>query len=372
MANWKDLKSTFELPRNNEATGKWLSNGFRVEHDSAAFYSANFPANFPKGEDERTVEVIFRTPDEHNMFQQQSGVRREIFRYGTYSTLNSFGVIYRGIRTTDYGSGEGVDPNACLGNNRWVFYPIYGYYHNLITCLNSTPSLETPDTINTVTSTYKNSINDAQYTNAYINNTPAVVAARQGGGRLNTLQGLLLIGKNLAHSTFLSVRLYDRVLTSEEIAKNAALDQKRYLSPPTVTIGGKACTEVVVLSKNILMCRVPEGDAVGENIGVTLNGEPYSRYKYVDPTQDFYISKISPIAGPANAQANLTLEGNLLNTITGVEVEGTNCPFIASELGEDASKIRRYVLPAHAAGEVDIIVTAGGQAYRFAKVFEYQ
>jgi hypothetical protein len=169
-----------------------------------------------------------------------------------------------------------------------------------------------------------------------------------------------------------SVRIYNIALNEAQIRGNAALDQKRYLAPPTVTIGGKACTEVIVLSKNILMCRVPEGDATGDNIGVTLNGEAYSQYKYVHPDDDFYISSISPIAGPANNPATLTLEGNLLNTITGVEIDGTPCPYITPQGGEDESKIRRYTLPAHTAGEVDIIVTTGTTSYRFAKVFEYQ
>ncbi|MDR1437272.1 MAG: IPT/TIG domain-containing protein, partial [Candidatus Symbiothrix sp.] len=158
----------------------------------------------------------------------------------------------------------------------------------------------------------------------------------------------------------------DRVLTSEEIAKNAALDQKRYLSPPTVTIGGKACTEVIVLSKNILMCRVPEGTTKGDN-QVKLNGAAYASYKYVDPDDDFYISSISPITGPLTG-ATLTLKGNKLDEIDSIEVDGIPCqPPTVKISGE-----YKCVLPAHAAGEVDIVITTGGETYRFAKVFEYQ
>jgi hypothetical protein len=169
-----------------------------------------------------------------------------------------------------------------------------------------------------------------------------------------------------------SVRIYNKALTEEQIRGNAVLDQIRYLNLPKVTIGGKECTEVVVLSKNILMCRVPKGDSTGDNIEVTLNGDPYSHYKYVDPTDDFYISSISPIVGSAANGATLTLEGNLLDNISEVKVDESICPFITPQGGEDVSKIRRYTLPAHAAGEVEIIVTAGGEAYRFAKVFEYE
>jgi hypothetical protein len=368
-ASWKDLKSTFDLPRGANSSGKWLSNGFLVENENAAFYNTYFPDNFPAGTHERTVEVIFRTPDEHNMFTQEYEVQRRIFFYGTYTTLHNFGVVYRGLRTSDYaslGSWYNVDPDDCLGDNRWVFYPIFGCDHNLVTCLNSTPSLETPDTINTVTSTYKNSINDTQYTNAYINNTPAVVAVRMLGGSLNTIQGPVSIGENLAYSTFLSVRLYDRVLKSDEIEHNAALDQIRYLKPPSVTIGGKPCTEVVVLSPHFLMCRVPKGTTKGDN-QVKLNGMDYTNYKYVDPDDDFYISSISPITGPV-AGTVLTLKGNRLDEIDSIEVDGIPCQPPTTKISGEY----KCTLPAHAPSEVDIVITTGGETYRFAKVFEYQ
>jgi hypothetical protein len=56
-------------------------------------------------------------------------------------------------------------------------------------------------------------------------------------------------------AAFLSVRLYSRVLDRKEIEYNAALDQIRYLTPPTVTIGGTACEDITVLSKHFLVCK---------------------------------------------------------------------------------------------------------------------
>ncbi|MDR1591745.1 MAG: IPT/TIG domain-containing protein, partial [Prevotellaceae bacterium] len=49
------------------------------------------------------------------------------------------------------------------------------------------------------------------------------------------------------------------VLTSDEIQHNAALDQKRYLAPPTVTINNNPCTNVTVLSPRIITCLAPPG-----------------------------------------------------------------------------------------------------------------
>jgi hypothetical protein len=287
--HWKDLKSNFELPR-GDGQGQWLSNGFQVLDNDTAFSSLSYPTNFPSGDHERTVEVIFRTPE--NMFTQQNDVYRHIFSYGDdLVTAQIFGVLYRGITASRFGAAA----DAC-GENPWVFYAIYGSSDNLATCLSSTPDLETANTINTVTSTYAYNINNAQYTNSYINNLPAVVLAR-GSYPLNTVQGPVRIGENLSGSTFLSVRLYNRVLTSEEIELNAELDQKRYLTPPSVTIDDKPCTEVVVLSPHFLMCRVPTGLTGTGDKEVKLNGVAYTNYKCVDPDNDFYISNISPIVG---------------------------------------------------------------------------
>jgi hypothetical protein len=363
-ASWKDLISGFDLLR-GPGTGQWLSNGFRVDDNNLAFSSASFPSNFPAAGNPRTIEVIFRTPDV--MFTQETDKNRRIFSYGGNEVSTNFGIMYRGLMANNFASAD-----ACGTENRWVFYAIFGVTAepitcNLVTCLSSTPDLETPNTINTVTSTYANSMSDAQYTNSYINNFPATVLAR-GNTPLNTVQGPLQIGMNLPGSTFLSVRLYNRVLEGWEIEHNAALDQKRYVTPPEVTIDDKPCTEVVVLSSHFLMCRVPEGSSTGNKV-VKLNGTPYSQYRYVDPDNDFYISSISPITGSAANGETLTFEGNLLSTITGVDVDGTPCSLI-SDPSED--NVKQYTLPPHAAGEVDIVVTTNTTSYRFAKVFEYQ
>jgi hypothetical protein len=355
-ASWKDLKNpTFDLPR-GVGDGQWLSNGFQAFSNDSIFYSPTFPyTSYPLGNDERTVEIIFRTPEENHMFVQEPEVQRRIFVYGKTGTLdvsNMFSVVYRGAKRV-----------ACLPPEyQWVFYAIGGNMNNLVTCLSSTPSLEAPNTINTVTSTYHTGMADER-TNSYINNISATIIERTGS--LSTLPGEIFIGRNLSYSTFLSVRLYNRVLTSAEIALNAKLDQKRYLNPPSVTIGGNACTEVVVLSDHFLMCKVPAGTSGQKDVEV--DGITYSRaYKYV-PAGDFYVSKISPIIGSAGT--TLTLEGNRLGEISAVSVGGVPC---TNGIYQDAVKYE-CELPPNSSGEVDITIKLNDNTvYRFAKVFEYQ
>jgi hypothetical protein len=171
-----------------------------------------------------------------------------------------------------------------------------------------------------------------------------------------------------------SVRVYNKQLTSPEIAANYEVDRRRFTAPPTVTIGGQACSDVVVLSENFLMCKVPAGSVGTKNVVVVSDGVEsiYSdAYEYVGSTA-FYINTISPIVGTANQSGQtLTLTGNKLDEITKVEVGGEECPdFNVNGAGTTCT----FTLPSLPAGEVDIILTVGinNDVYRFAKVFEYQ
>jgi hypothetical protein len=363
-ASWKDLKNpSFDLPRGG-GDGQWLSNGFQALGDDDdnvySFHStATYPIDYPLGNEARTVEVIFRTPDKNHMFVQKMDVQRIIFSYGKSGTIKaSFSVTYRGQKS-DYVSGDCLTPE-----NMWIFYPISGNDNRLVSCLSSTPSLEDPNTINTVTSTYHTGMTDER-TNSYINNSPAYIIERKGS--LDTQPGTLFVGRNLAYSTFLSVRLYSRVLTSDEIKLNYELDQKRYLTPPTVTIGGNACTEVVVLSDHFLMCKVPASITLGTK-DVVVNGLTYSgAYKYVNPVSDFYVSSISPIIGSAGT--TLTLEGNRLNEISEIRVGGVLCTNVTYQ---DAARYECELPPNLPGMEADITIKLiDDTVFRFARVFEY-
>jgi hypothetical protein len=352
--SWKDLKNpTFELPKTGD--GQWLSNGFQAHDNDTSFFRNEIPSTYPTGNNPRTVEVIFRTPIQEHMFAM--GVDRRIFEYGESLPYSMFGVMYRAVQNS----------GICGGGNPWVFYPIAGNTCNMMSCLSSTPSLTMPDTINTVTSTYQESMNNA-LTDSYINNTHATIYSRPACSLATTQTGHVWIGKDLEYSTFLSVRLYNRVLNSTEIEENARLDQIRYLTPPEVKIDNVACTEVVVLSPHFLMCRVPASPLGSTGAkDVYVNGVTYSgAYTYVG-TSDFYVSSITPILG--SAEDELTLTGNRLDEISELKVGDIPC----SPSEPPSSGEYKCLIPDDQTGEVGItITTTGGQIYRFAKVFEYQ
>jgi hypothetical protein len=166
-----------------------------------------------------------------------------------------------------------------------------------------------------------------------------------------------------------SLRIYDRVLSEAEIVHNASLDKIRYLAPPTVKFGNTSSPEVIVLSSNFLMCKVPPGSE--GNTSVTIDGKLYpDAYKYVKGT-DFHISGISPIIG-ATTGVTVTLTGNKVDEITKIIVDNDSYTGTNLVKSNDGKTCSVTLLP-HPAGEVDIIIlTNGNQMYRLAKVFEYQ
>jgi hypothetical protein len=181
--------------------------------------------------------------------------------------------------------------------------------------------------------------------------------------------GTTVNGNFLQDGHIYSARIYNRPLDEDEIKQNSDLDKIRYIAPPTVMIGGTACTEVVVLSEHLLKCKVPAGDAM-ERKNVVINGGAiiYSdAYEYVNPANDFYISEIFPIIGVAGA--TLTLRGNKLNEITEVMVGGKICTNPSYDTLTDTYTC---TLPDNPAGETNITITADSKVYLFAKVFEYR
>jgi hypothetical protein len=167
-----------------------------------------------------------------------------------------------------------------------------------------------------------------------------------------------------------SIRVYDKPLTPEQIAINYEVDRRRFTAPPTVTIGGQACTDVVVLSENFLMCKVPAGSLGTQDVVVVSDGVPTiynNAYEYVG-SSNFYINTISPIVGTAGQSGQiLTLTGNNLSGISKIEVGGVECADLS--VATDCTCTLPDTLPV---GEVDIMITVGSDVYRFAKVFEYQ
>jgi hypothetical protein len=234
---------------------------------------------------------------------------------------------------------------------------------------------------------YNGSTNSIQYTGTNCPN-PEVNKCRDRTDKNTAMCGSFFVGQGLKMNTndkcevsgsnpntgypngakIFSIRVYKGALTPKQIADNYEVDKRRFTSPPTVMFGTEASPEVIVLSPNFLMCKVPASTGAGQK-DVVINGVPYSKaYEYVAPS-DFHISGISPIIGPATG-ATVTFTGNKLDEIDRIEVENADCPFSLN-----GSKTECYViLPAHdEPGEVDIVITTkSSQKYRLAKVFEYQ
>jgi hypothetical protein len=164
--------------------------------------------------------------------------------------------------------------------------------------------------------------------------------------------------------TLVSYRLYNRTLTDAEVEENAALDQIRYLAPPSVAIDGKPCTEVIVFSPNFLMCKVPAGSAKGKK-DVEINGVTFNdAYEYVEANA-FYIHSISPMIGSAGQI--LTLTGNKLDEITEIKAGAQSCTITNQSANSCAC-----TLPSHPSGEVDITIATISTTYWLSRAFEYQ
>jgi hypothetical protein len=129
----------------------------------------------------------------------------------------------------------------------------------------------------------------------------------------------------IVNSDIFALRLYNRQLDDSEIQLNASLDQLRFLSPPTVTIGGQSCTNVAVISAAEIRCTAPAGTLGAANVTVTDSAGVYSDtlidgYTYVD---DFYVSAQSTNHGAAGDI--ITFAGKALNQVTAVTIDGNTC-----------------------------------------------
>ncbi|MDR0955923.1 MAG: IPT/TIG domain-containing protein, partial [Candidatus Nomurabacteria bacterium] len=106
--------------------------------------------------------------------------------------------------------------------------------------------------------------------------------------------------------TLYSLRIYNRVLTSAEIAQNAAVDQKRFISPPTVKIGDVDCPNVVVSSATSMSCSIPAESPGTYPITISYNGasETVGQYTY------WGVDSYTPTSGDPAGGETLTLTGD--------------------------------------------------------------
>jgi hypothetical protein len=343
---WKDVNGANDLTLYNSPLpgGGWKSNGFYF-NNSTYFNVAPVPDNWPVGSAARTVEITFITPPSG----MDADFDKALFMYGHFVTQQAFGIQYVTHR----------------------YFPIEGVSapYNYVFEKSKVPDIEANSQLNTTTSIYYGGL--VKDSRVFINGerAPATMENTGTGGTLNTATTEVNIGRydaiRLLYATdfqVLSVRLYDKTLNDDEVQKNAEVDRHRFIAPPTVTIGDNPCSEVVVLSSNFLMCKVPPGSEGQKD--VVISGVPYSKaYEYVNPST-FHISGISPIIGPSGA--TVTLTGNRLGDITGIKVDNIDC-----QISNNDGNVCTFILPAHSTGEVDIIIITASKMYRLAKVFEY-
>jgi hypothetical protein len=80
---WTDLSSSrVTLTRADSGAGSWTDTGYKsgVNSANSAFMLNSVPDTFPIGNENRTVEVIFRTPSDWTL--RTDSAQRRIFGYG--------------------------------------------------------------------------------------------------------------------------------------------------------------------------------------------------------------------------------------------------------------------------------------------------
>ncbi|MDR1034223.1 MAG: IPT/TIG domain-containing protein [Bifidobacteriaceae bacterium] len=280
---WTNLRNNAVFPRNAympTGIGGWTKNGWTVTN-SAGFWSSSIPAGFVTGSAARTVEIVYTTPANGITQQTNSSdgnTRSAMFGYGKLNETGAGRLWYQ------YGSATRLYAPDGWGINR--------YFDKT-----SHPSLFSASTFNAFSMTYSaggNIGSDSVY-NSYLNGS-TVTSSGLTAGVLNTAtSGQAFIGgynqASVAGSapqqawTIHSLRMYNRVLTADEVAKNAVVDKNRFKNPLAVTIGGETCADAVILSDTQLKCKAPAEKSANilHDVEVTYQGETVTavdKYKY--------------------------------------------------------------------------------------------
>ena len=129
----------------------------------------------------------------------------------------------------------------------------------------------------------------------------------------------------------------------------------------TVAFGGNAATNVQYASATQLSATSPSGSAgvvdvsVTTNGGTSVTGGTRDDFRYVGAST---ISNINPNAGPVAGGDQVVITGTQFYDVTGVSFGGTAAPAVT----RDSDTQLTVTTPAHAAGQVNVVVTttAGG------------
>ncbi len=130
-----------------------------------------------------------------------------------------------------------------------------------------------------------------------------------------------------------------------------------FVSGATVTVGGNACTSVVVVSATSITCTTPAGSAGAKDVVVTNSdtGAATSTggFTYVTPIGVVRITSISPKKGPIKGGTEVTITGAGFSNAAKVTVRGVSAVII-KRTGSTKITIRT---PKNAKGAASIVVT---------------
>jgi hypothetical protein len=307
--------------------GGWTSKGYKFNSlfnnndmdywDSPTLLNSNFPLN----NQDRTIEVLYINLNEARVTEWNTiPFVMDSIDYGTNSQGSAFG-HYHTYSGRFYALGGIGSVND---------YRISSESGNI------KPELFIPNKIITATSTYSTSIRNPA-TKGFANSIyyPNIeVAASDGqlhtciplGGselnancRLHLGQRFYLGNTHAGEHQILAYRLYDKVLSQQEIDQNYSVDQKRFLDLPVVTIGGVACTDVQIISSKKMSCKTgAHAAAADQDVNVTFGSHAniiQNGYSYVTDSVP-YVTAYSPKSGPAFIGTTDTGGGADYNALT--------------------------------------------------------
>ncbi|MDR0788640.1 MAG: IPT/TIG domain-containing protein [Bifidobacteriaceae bacterium] len=401
--NWTDLKQGFVLPATgaigvsgSPANSYWTDNSWHIGTSSpVVWYTEGNITNvkgLPAGNSPRTVETVFRRPNS-NVGGGDSAIRM-VSSYGTYNGAGYSGQSFSNTYYVNSFMTEVAYPGNCLsGFGTSADGSSAGAGYNASTPANN--PLRMPNVLISSQTTYSGPIGgEFRMT---INGSDAGFGARCGRDytAINTvinqptsriaLGTRMLPGQeNIAAYDFeiLSYRIYDKVLTTEELIKNSLADSTRFVQPPRVFIGATGtnsdaeCTSVVVVSGSQLSCTTPGLAANtykismyydGIKIGVINNG-----YTSVDSSAT-YINSYSPIVSPKfSTDKILTINGNALGEVTEVKIGSNICGTLTHVSPAQITCKIPALSGTDSVGTKDIVLTiSGADAQTLTNAFKY-
>jgi hypothetical protein len=341
-SEWRDLASsnTLELINNSTPANNWKSNGYRFGIGTRDYWMAlGLASTFPLGNSDRTAEVVYMNPNV----------------MGSNQTLSFVSPGNNTVPGTLFGQ-QYISPVYNIINAQGT-----GYNFNVNAA--NAPGINSPNVLHSVTATYGEKFSDVDKTNGYIDGVQFESSSARSDNPINTCSNdastcRIYLGtwrdngdNHTDDYTMLSYRIYDRILTSDEIAHNALLDQIRYTQVPKVEIGLDSspgvpsgseddwaeCVNVAILDSSTITCTtsVAPGSIVGQAATVRLT--PYSHngssaayydlaeaYTYLDDTNlDNVIATIktqTPTYLDASGGETLTFTGTNLDRVDSIMI----------------------------------------------------